>query len=487
MKSIQSTPSESVEHTLLHTCGIDRSHIQRCLGNMMRKGVAEADLYFQGIASEVWSFEDGQIKTRDASIDHGVGVRAMCGEQVAFAYTDGIQQDALEKAVASVGILGQHGGAANIQCHSQAMMAPLYGHDNPLDSLPADEKVQLLARMDQLARSLDPRVKQVQLSLSGRYEWVLIARHDGLVVTDRRPLVRLDVQVVAQQGDRRESAMAGGGGRYDYGFFLGDDDAPAAYVKEAVRLACLNLDAKDAPAGDMPVILGAGWPGVLFHEAVGHGLEGDFNRKKSSVFSGRIGEQVASPLCTIVDDGHIPHRRGSLTVDDEGTPTQRTVLVERGVLKQYMQDRHNARLMGCASTGNGRRESYAHMPMPRMTNTFLEAGQHTLEEMLETVDRGIYAVNFSGGQVDITSGQFVFSTSEAYMIENGKITTPIKHATLIGSGMDVLQKISMVGSDWSLDTGIGVCGKAGQSVPVGVGQPTLKIDAMTVGGQSLDA
>lgn len=487
MSTATPTPPDHVEHTLLQACGIDRTHLQRHLGAMMRKGVDEADLYFQGIASEVWSYEDGRIKTRDVSLDHGVGVRAMCGEQMAFAYTDGIQPDALEKAVASVRVLGADSKPIKIECQPQAIAKSLYGDENPLDSLPADKKVQLLARLDELARSLDPRVKQVQLSLSGRYESVLIARHDGLVVTDRRPLVRLDVQVVAQQGDRRESAMAGGGGRYGYGFFLGDDDAPATYVKEAVRLACLNLEATDAPAGDMPVILGSGWPGVLFHEAVGHGLEGDFNRKNSSVFSGRIGEQVASPLCTIVDDGHLPNRRGSLTVDDEGTPTQRTVLVERGILKQYMQDRHNARLMGCASTGNGRRESYAHMPMPRMTNTFLEAGDHTLEEMLETVNRGIYAVNFSGGQVDITSGQFVFSTSEAYLIENGKVTAPIKHATLIGSGIDVLQKISMVGSDWSLDTGIGVCGKAGQSVPVGVGQPTLKIDAMTVGGQSLDA
>ena len=353
--------------------------------------------------------------------------------------------------------------------------------DDPLSSLDADQKITLLRELDAEARRQDPRVKQVVVSLAGSHEVVLVAASDGTLAADVRPLVRMNVSVIAQQGDRREQGSAGGGGRTEYNYFQ-QQGRGLEYAREAVRQALLNLEAVPAPAGPMPVVLGPGWPGVLLHEAVGHGLEGDFNRKGSSAFSGRMGEQVASPLCTIVDDGTLPDRRGSLNMDDEGTSTRQTVLIENGILKGYMQDKLNASLMGHAPTGNGRRESYAHLPMPRMTNTYMIAGEHDPEEIIASVDKGLYAVNFGGGQVDITSGKFVFSTSEAYLIEKGKVTRPVKGATLIGNGPEIMNRVSMVGKDLALDRGVGVCGKEGQSVPVGVGQPTLKIDSITVGG-----
>lgn len=466
---------------LLDPAGITDKELQIVLGHLLGASVDNADLYFQSSYSESWVMEDGIVKNGSYNIDRGVGVRAMSGEKTGFAYSDDILLPALENAADAARSISRQGGQEAVKAWRRTEGHQLYLPVNPLNSLNKQEKIALLQKLDAYTRKLDPRVIQVSVSLAAEYETVLVMASDGHIAGDVRPLVRLNVSVVVEQNGRRENGYAGGGGRFDYQYFLENDHA-FQYAREAVRQAVINLDAIDAPAGPMPVVLGPGWPGVLLHEAIGHGLEGDFNRKETSVFSDRMGQRVASPLCTVVDDGTLKNRRGSLNVDDEGVPTQCTVLIENGILKNYMQDKRNARLMGVKSTGNGRRESYAHVPMPRMTNTYLLQGSSTPEEIIASVKRGIYAVNFGGGQVDITSGKFVFSASEAYLIEDGKIKAPVKGATLIGNGAEVLSKISMVGNDLQLDSGIGICGKEGQSVPVGVGQPTLRVDALTVGG-----
>lgn len=469
------------KQALLVPTGLSETDLSSVLGKLAGQHVDSADLYFQSMRQESWSLEDGIVKEGHYHIEQGVGVRAISGEKTGFAYSDEIILPALTQAATTARAIARQGQEAQIQAWHSNTMPRHYSADDPLASLSAQDKIQLLQQLDSQARKIDPRVKQVFVSLAGVYEVILVASTDGTLAGDVRPLVRLNVSVIAEHKGRREQGSFGGGGRVSYDYFL-DAQRAEDYVQEAVRQALVNLEAVDAPAGGMPVVLGPGWPGVLLHEAVGHGLEGDFNRKGSSVFSGRIGEQVASTACTVVDNGTMPGRRGSLNVDDEGVITQETVLIEKGILKGYMQDKHNAHLMGVHSTGNGRRESYAHLPMPRMTNTYMLAGEHDPEEIIASVDKGIYAVNFGGGQVDITSGKFVFSASEAYLIENGKVTTPVKGATLIGNGPEVMQKISMVGNDLQLDQGVGVCGKEGQSVPVGVGQPTLRIDELTVGG-----
>ncbi len=474
-----------VSERLLAANGLDQDILAQQLRQLMNHQIEFGDLYFQSGVHESWILEDGIVKDGSYNIEQGVGVRAISGEKTGFAYSDELSLNALQQAViAARGVAGS-GGDGQIRIWQPASPQARYSAVDPLPGLTQAHKIALLEELDQFARSLDPRITQVMASLSGVYEEVLIAATDGTLVADVRPLVRLSVTVLAEQKNRRERGSSGGGGRcgYDYFFEVEHGESRArGYVREAVRQALVNLEAIDAPAGMMPVVLGAGWPGVLLHEAVGHGLEGDFNRKGSSAFSGRIGQQVASRYCTIVDDGTLAGRRGSLSVDDEGTPTQHTVLIENGILKGYMQDKLNARLMGVASTGNGRRESYAALPMPRMTNTYMLPGDYDPQEIIASVKKGIYAPNFGGGQVDITSGKFVFSASEAYLIEDGKITAPIKGATLIGNGPEAMQQVSMVGNDLALDRGVGVCGKDGQSVPVGVGQPTLKLDEMTVGG-----
>ncbi len=466
---------------LLAPAEIGEAELETLLGRLMAPSVDAADLYFQVRRHESWVLEDGIVKEGSRNLDQGAGVRAISGERSGFAYSDEIVMPALLEASSAARSIARSGAQGGLKAWSSSQVPRLYEPMNPLDTLSAEDKVELLQRLDAEARRQDPRVDQVMVSLVGVHDLVLVAGSDGRLAADVRPLVRLNVTVLAGDGDRRESGTSGGGGRFGYTCFL-DQDRCLTYAREAVRQAVLNLDAVDAPAGTMPVVLGPGWPGVLLHEAIGHGLEGDFNRKGTSAFAGRLGERVASPLCTVVDDGTLEGRRGSLNVDDEGTPTQCNTLIEKGVLRGYLQDRHNARLMGVPATGNGRRESYAHLPMPRMTNTYMLAGPHDPAEIIASVDRGLYAVNFGGGQVDITSGKFVFSASEAYLIENGRVTRPVKGATLIGNGPDVLTRVSMVGNDMKLDSGIGVCGKDGQSVPVGVGQPTLKVDSLTVGG-----
>jgi TldD protein len=449
-------------------------------GAIMTHKVDYADLYFQYYRHESWSLEEGIVKSGSFTIDQGVGVRAIAGEKTAFAYSDEISLPALRDAAGATRAIARIGGKSRVPAVRDGAGRRLYEPLDPLASLGDTAKVQLLERVERLCRARDPRVVQVMASLAGVYEVVLVARSDGVMAADVRPMVRLSVQVIAEQGDRREQGSWGGGGRLDYAYF--DDALLQEYAHKAVDLALINLESRPAPAGTMTVVLGPGWPGVLLHEAVGHGLEGDFNRKGSSAFTGRIGERVASPGVTVVDDGTLPRRRGSLNVDDEGNPTQCTTLIEDGVLRGYIQDSLNARLMKMPVTGNGRRESYAHVVMPRMTNTYMLAGERSPEEILASVDRGIYAVNFGGGQVDITNGKFVFSMSEAYMVENGRITYPLKGATLIGNGPDALTRVTMIGNDLQLDSGVGTCGKDGQSVPVGVGQPTLRIDGLTVGG-----
>lgn len=466
---------------LLEPAGLTENQLQNVLSSVLGHSIDNADLYFQSTYSESWALEDGIIKGGSYNIDRGVGVRAMSGEKTGFAYSDDIIMPALEHAAQAARSIGKQGGNHAIQAWKKTTGHELYLPSNPLISFSEQDKVTLLQRVDAYARQQDPRVIRVSVSLAAEYETIMIMASDGHLAADVRPLVRLNVSVVVEQNGRRENGYAGGGGRFDYRHFL-ENDLALSYAKEAVRQALVNLDAVDAPAGTMPVVLGPGWPAVLLHEAIGHGLEGDFNRKGTSAFTNRIGQQVASTLCTIVDDGTLANRRGSLNIDDEGTPTQCTVLIEKGILRAYLQDKRNARFMGMQSTGNGRRESYAHLPMPRMTNTYMLPGESTPEEIIASVKKGIYAVNFSGGQVDITSGKFVFSASEAYLIENGKVTVPVKGATLVGNGPEVLMKVSMVGNDLALDTGIGICGKDGQSVPVGVGQPTLRVDALTVGG-----
>lgn len=472
---------EAANATLLAPASLDTSHLQSVLSGMMSHDIDYADLYFQYSRSESWGLEEGQVKSGNFSIDQGVGVRAVSGEKTAFAYSDDITLPALieaAKATKSIANTGVEQTATSQMI--QREMPALYLPNDPIASLPAEAKVKLLERLEQFARALDPRITQVTASIAGEYEVVMIARHDGVMAADVRPLVRLGVNVIAESQGRREQGSAGGGGRFDYSYFT--DDVLQDYAKKAVHQAIVNLDARPAPAGSMTVVLGAGWPGILLHEAIGHGLEGDFNRKGSSAFSNMIGKKVAAKGITIVDDGTIADRRGSLSVDDEGNQTNRTVLIEDGILRGYIQDTLNARLMHMPVTGNARRESYAHIPMPRMTNTYMLNGNLPPEEIIKSVKKGLYAANFGGGQVDITSGKFVFSAAEAYMIEDGKITYPVKGATLIGNGPDVLTRVSMIGNDMSLDSGVGTCGKEGQSVPVGVGQPTLKIDGLTVGG-----
>lgn len=472
---------EIVRHDLLEPGGLTDNQLQNVLHQLAGRNVDYADLYFQSTYSESWVLENGIIKNGSFDIDRGVGVRAISGEKTGFAYADDIVMPALEQAAVAARSIVKQGGEQSIQAWHKRPGHSLYEPINPLHSLSENEKVALMQRVETYIRKKDARIVQVNASLAGEYETVLVMDSNGHLAGDVRPLVRFNISLVLEHQGRRESGYAGGGGRFDYNHFLTGDLA-FEFADEALRQALVNLDAIDAPAGTMPVILGPGWPGVLLHEAVGHGLEGDFNRKGISVYSGRMGQRVASELCTIVDNGTLPNRRGSLNIDDEGTPTQNNILIEKGILRNYMMDKRNARLMGLESTGNGRRESYAHLTMPRMTNTYMLPGYSTPEEIIASVDKGIYAVNFGGGQVDITSGKFVFSASEAYLIENGKIGAPVKGATLIGNGPDVLNKVSMVGNDLKLDMGVGICGKDGQSVPVGVGQPTLRVDELTVGG-----
>ncbi|MES0872808.1 metalloprotease TldD [Sinimarinibacterium thermocellulolyticum] len=469
--------------TLLDPAQLDGVAIERVLDRLMKPGVDAADLYFQQSMTETWTLEDGIVKSGANHAERGVGVRACAGEKQGLAYSDALELPALIDAAQAAGAIVRHGQQGCVRAATSKTVRALYPALDPVQTLAVPTKLELLRRADRAARAADARVVQVTVSLAARAETVLIAASDGTRSADVRPLVRMDVSVIVEHQGRREQGHAGAGGRGAYLDFLGGE-RPEQLAREAVRMALVQLDAVPAPAGTLTVVLGPGWPGVLLHEAVGHGLEGDFNRRGSSAFSGRIGQTVASPLCTVVDDGTLPGRRGSLTVDDEGTPSQCTTLIENGVLRGYMQDKLNARLMKTAPTGNGRRESYAALPMPRMTNTYMLPGAHDPQEIIASVDKGIYAANFGGGQVDITSGNFVFSASEAYLIENGRITRPVKGATLIGNGPEVLTRVSMVGNDLKLDAGIGVCGKDGQSVPVGVGQPTLRIDGLTVGGTS---
>ena len=467
---------------LLTPFGLDEGHLSRALAEIKAHKVDEADLYFQYTRSEGWSLEEGIVKTGSFSIDQGVGVRAVSGEKTAFAYSDDISEAALLDAARTVRTISQAASQRRISVSKPkiARSRSLYPDQDPIATMDSAAKVALLGRVEKLARAKDPRVLQVMAGLAMEYDVVLVARADGVLAADVRPLVRLSVTVIAEQKGRREVGSSGGGGRFGLAYF--DDAQISKYVDQAVHAALTNLEARPAPAGEMTVVLGSGWPGILLHEAIGHGLEGDFNRKGSSAFSGRIGQRVAAKGVTVLDDGTMADRRGSLNVDDEGNTSACNVLIEDGILKGYIQDAMNARLMGVAPTGNGRRESYAHVPMPRMTNTYMLGGDKDPQEIVRSIKKGLYAVNFGGGQVDITSGKFVFSASEAYWVENGKILYPVKGATLVGSGPDCLKRVSLIGNDMALDSGVGTCGKDGQSVPVGVGQPTLRIDGLTVGG-----
>ncbi|MCQ8128488.1 metalloprotease TldD [Methylomonas rivi] len=476
--------TEQVKQSILAANSLLPRDVDRVMSTLLSVPVDAADIYFQSSHFESWSLEGGIVKEGTHSIEHGAGVRVVSGDKTGFAYSDRIELPILLEAANNVKAIVRQGQQAQHRIQTADSWPQLYRPLNPLSSLADQDKIDLLKRVDAETRKLDSRIEEVMVSLVAAYDNVLVANQDGSLIADVRPLVRMNVSVIMVENGRREQGSMGGGGRSDYSYFL-EGDRAMDFAREAVRQAQVNLQAEEAPAGNMTVVLGPGWPGILLHEAIGHGLEGDFNRKGTSAFSGRVGERVASDLCTVVDDGTLPGRRGSLSIDDEGTPTENTVLIENGILKGYMQDKLNARLMGVKPTGNGRRESYAHLPMPRMTNTYMLPGQSDPEEIILSVKKGLYARNFGGGQVDITSGKFVFSASEAYLIENGKITRPVKGATLIGNGPDVLTKVSMVGNDMQLDSGVGTCGKEGQSVPVGVGQPTLKIDGMTVGGTSL--
>ncbi len=470
----------TAESCLLAPFDLTARRLESVFGALHQHRLDYADLYFQYSRSEGWSLEEGIVKSGSFNIDQGVGVRAISGEKTAFAYSDEISLPALKSAAQATRAIAAQGASKLVPMLRGAPVPMLYSADDPLASLADTDKVSLLERLEGYARAEDSRVTEVMAHLAGTYEVVLVARSDGRLAADVRPLVRVSVSVIMQEGGRREQGSGGGGGRFDYAYFT--DEILRDYAQKAVHQARVNLGARPAPAGTMTVVLGNGWPGVLLHEAIGHGLEGDFNRKGSSAFSGRMGERVAAPGVTVVDDGTIPNRRGSLSVDDEGNPTQRTVLIEDGILAGYMQDSLNARLMGVPVTGNGRRESFAHLPLPRMTNTYMLNGERDPREIIASVKHGLYAANFGGGQVDITSGKFVFSAAEAYLIENGKIGHPVKGATLIGNGPDALTRVSMIGNDMALDPGVGTCGKDGQSVPVGVGQPTLRIDGLTVGG-----
>lgn len=475
----------TAEQLLLEPFGLTTAHLHQALAEIRSHGVDDADLYFQATRNEGWSLEEGIVKTGSFHIEQGVGVRAVSGEKTAFAYSDDLSWDSLLDAARTVRSISGQGQAKKVKV-AASRVAPsrsLYAGVDPIASLDSTAKVALLEKVERLAKAKDPRVAQVMAGLAAEHDVVLVARADGTLAADVRPLIRLSVTVIAEQNGRREMGNSGGGGRFGLAYF--DDAMVQLYVDEAVEQALTNLESRPAPAGEMVVVLGSGWPGILLHEAVGHGLEGDFNRKGTSAFSGRIGERVAAPGVTVFDDGTIPGRRGSLTVDDEGTPTERTVLIEDGILVGYMHDRMSARLMGLAPTGNARRQSYAHMPMPRMTNTAMLGGGHKREEMIASTKRGLYCANFGGGQVDITNGKFVFQCTEAYLIEDGKITVPVKGATLIGDGPSALTRVTMIGDDFDFDPGVGVCGKSGQSVPVGVGQPSLKITGLTVGGTAV--
>ncbi|ANQ84464.1 metalloprotease TldD [Azoarcus olearius] len=478
--SKSTNPLKIAEKYLLSPYQLGEAEIEKVFRKLMRHRIDYADLYFQYHRAEAWSLEEGIVKSGSFDIEQGVGVRAISGEKTAFAYSDDISLDALVDAATATRAIAEAGSRRSVGIEPKKSRIRLYRADDPLASLDDTAKVKLLERLEGFARAEDPRVTQVMAHIAGSWEVVMVARNDGHMAADVRPLVRVSITVIMEENGHREQGSAGGGGRYDYGYF--SDERLQGYARAAVHQARVNLAAEPAPAGTMTVVLGSGWPGILLHEAIGHGLEGDFNRKGSSAFSGRIGQQVAARGVTVVDDGTLPDRRGSLTIDDEGNPTERTVLIEDGILAGYMQDTMNARLMGMAPTGNGRRESYAHLPLPRMTNTYMLNGDKDPQEIIKSVKKGLYAVNFGGGQVDITSGKFVFSTAEAYLIENGKVTRPVKGATLIGNGPDVLTRVSMIGNDMALDPGVGTCGKDGQSVPVGVGQPTLRVDGLTVGG-----
>ncbi|NYT66738.1 metalloprotease TldD [Alcaligenaceae bacterium] len=472
---------DTARSVLLDPWGLSETDMARAMGEIFTHKVDYADLYFQYTRSESWSLEEGIVKTGSFSIEQGVGVRAISGEKTAFAYSDTLSAEALLSSAQAVRTIARQGAGQQKIVRTMPQARPdLYPAIDPVNSLSAPDKVALLGRIEAMARAADPHIIQVMAGLGAEYDVVLVAGSDGRLAADVRPLVRLSLTVIAERDGRREMGHGGGGGRSGLAYFT--DDILRSYVQRATHEALTNLEARPAPAGQMTVVLGSGWPGILLHEAVGHGLEGDFNRKGSSVFAGRIGERVASKGVTVVDDGTLPDRRGSLNIDDEGNPTQRNVLIEDGILKGYMQDTLNARLMGMPVTGNGRRESFAHLPMPRMTNTYMLAGQTPPEEIVASVKNGLYAVNFGGGQVDITSGKFVFSASEAYMIENGKVTYPVKGATLIGSGPEAMNQVSLIGNDMQLDSGVGTCGKEGQSVPVGVGMPTVRMEGLTVGG-----
>ena len=472
----------TAQYLLLAPFGLNESHLTRALAQITAHRVDDADLYFQYTRSEGWSLEEGIVKTGSFSIDQGVGVRAVAGEKTAFAYSDDISEASLMDAAQTVRSIAAAGQNRRVKTPARKVAGSrsLYGGTDPIASLDSTAKVELLGRVEKLARAKDPRVVQVMAGLASEYDVVMVARADGTLAADVRPLVRLSVTVIAEHKGRREMGSGGGGGRFGLAYFT--DAQIAEYVNDAVKAALTNLEARPAPAGEMTVVLGPGWPGVLLHEAVGHGLEGDFNRKGSSAFSGRIGQRVAAKGVTVLDDGTIADRRGSLNVDDEGHASQRNVLIEDGILKGYIQDAMNARLMGVRPTGNGRRESYAHVPMPRMTNTYMLGGDQDPQEIVASIGKGLYATNFGGGQVDITSGKFVFSASEAFWVENGRIQYPVKGATIVGSGPESLKKVTMIGNDLRLDSGVGTCGKEGQSVPVGVGQPTLRIEGLTVGG-----
>lgn len=468
---------------LLEPAGLGDAELDRLLGVLLSARLDAADVFFQNSRLESWMLEDGIVKEGSHNIEFGAGLRVLSGEKTGFAYSDELQLPILLEAATTARAIAQTGREGRVKVRQGLQTARLYPAIDPVATLTEPEKVALLHRVDAAARAADPRVQQVIVSLAAVQDIVLILSSEGELSADVRPLVRLNVSVIVEHQGRREQGSSGGGARQGLDYFL-DQDRALGYAREAVRQALVNLEAVEAPAGTMTVVLGPGWPGVLLHEAVGHGLEGDFNRKGTSAFAGKLGQRVAAAGCTVVDDGTLNGRRGSLNIDDEGVPTQQTVLIEKGILKGYMQDRLNARLMGTSSTGNGRRESYAYLPMPRMTNTYMLPGDYAPEEILASVERGLYAVNFGGGQVDITSGKFVFSASEAYLIENGRVTRPVKGATLIGNGPDVLTRVTMVGNDLQLDQGVGSCGKEGQSIPVGVGQPTLRVEDLTVGGTS---
>ena len=472
---------ETARKRLLTPVGMAVNDIQKTLDQLMSHQIDQADLYFESSRSESWALEDGIIKEGAHNIDQGVGVRAISGEKTGFAYSDEIILPALQNAAAAARSIASRGGNGKLQVWHKQIGTPLYTDTDPIDSITAAEKIALLKKIDALARGKDTRVRQVMANIGASHTTILVAGTDGTFSADIRPLLRMNLTVIVEDRGRIEKGSAGGGGRFSYDYFQ-DEAIIQNYIDEAVAQATTNLSARAAPAGSMTVVLGPGWPGILLHEAIGHGLEGDFNRKGTSAFSGRIGERIATAAVTVVDDGTIPNRRGSLSVDDEGVPTQCTTLIECGVLRHYIQDKHNARLMGMRPTGNGRRESYGHLPMPRMTNTYMLGGESEPEDIIASVDKGVYASQFGGGQVDITSGKFVFSANSAWLIEKGRITAPIKGATIIGNGPDVLMRVVMVGNDMALDSGIGTCGKDGQSVPVGVGQPTIRIDDLTLGG-----